>query len=118
MREEAVARRYAAALFHQAEKANTVIATGNEMQLVVDTLQRTPALQALLRQPLVTEARKKLALKNHFGNQVSPMTLALLDLAHDTTPARRVPQPHAAPATPRGPAPSEPAVAAFKAVKE
>jgi len=83
MREESVARRYAAALFEQAQKTNTVATAAEEMTLAAETVAQTGALRALLGQPLVTEERKKLALRNAFGDRVSPAVLAFLDLLVD-----------------------------------
>ena len=86
MREESVARRYAAALFEQARKSETpdvMGRTGEELALVAQTVADTGALRALLGQPLVTEERKKLALRNAFGDRVSPVVLAFLDLLVD-----------------------------------
>ena len=83
MREESVARRYAAALFEQAAKTNAVAQAGDELTLVAETVAASGALRALLGQPLVTEQRKKLALRNAFGDRVSPGVLAFLDLLVD-----------------------------------
>ena len=83
MREESVARRYAAALFEQAHKAGTVAAVGDELALAAQTVAQTGALRALLGQPLVTEGRKKQALRNALGDRVSPAVLAFLDLLVD-----------------------------------
>lgn len=83
MREESVARRYAAALFEQAEKSGTLTGAAEEMALAAETVAQNGALRALLGQPLVTEERKKLALRNAFGDRVSPAVLAFLDLLVD-----------------------------------
>ena len=83
MREGTVARRYAAALFAQAKKADAVVATGAELDAVAGAIERTGFLRALLNQPTVTDARKKAALQNAFGDKVSPMPLALLSLLID-----------------------------------
>ena len=83
MREESVARRYAAALFEQAQKTGAVARAAEEMAFAAETVAGTGALRALLGQPLVTEERKKLALRNAFGDRVSPTVLAFLDLLVD-----------------------------------
>jgi F-type H+-transporting ATPase subunit delta len=83
MREEAVARRYAAALFHQAERAQMVVQTNGDLKLVAEAVAETPLLRSLLAQPLVTEDRKKATLRSAFGQRVGPATLALLDLLVD-----------------------------------
>ena len=92
MREESVARRYAAALFNQAEATDAVTTAANDLQLVAETVAESGALRALLAQPLVTDARKKLALKNVFGEKISPMTLALLNLLIDKRRVELLPQ--------------------------
>ncbi len=83
MREESVARRYAAALFNQAKETDTVTTAANDLQLVAETVAGSGHLRAMLAQPLVTDDRKKLALKNVFAERISPMTLALLNLLID-----------------------------------
>lgn len=92
MREESVARRYAAALFEQARKAGTLVQAGEDLQRVADALTETPALRALLHQPLVTDERKKQALKNGFRDRISPATLAFLELLVDKRRADLLPQ--------------------------
>ncbi len=83
MREESVARRYAAALFEQAQRGGNVAVVGDELALAAQTVAQTGTLRALLGQPLVTEERKKLALRNAFGDRVSAPVLAFLDLLVD-----------------------------------
>lgn len=92
MREESVARRYAAALFEQARKGETVAASGEELALAAEKVAATPALKALLAQPLVTEERKKQALQNAFGEKIAPPTLAFLNLLVDKRRINLLPQ--------------------------
>lgn len=80
MREESIARRYAAALFEQAKKNNTVAEAGEELGRAAATVAATPALRALLSQPLVTEDRKERALERAVGAAVSRQTVAFLYL--------------------------------------
>jgi F-type H+-transporting ATPase subunit delta len=84
MREETVARRYAAALLAQVRENDATLTTvQGDLQRVAQSLQDTPALGALLAQPLVTETRKKHVLAQAFGQDVQPVTLAFLNLLVD-----------------------------------
>ncbi len=80
MREESVARRYAAALFEQAGKAGTVEAAAGELALAAETVASSDRLRALLAQPLVTQEQKTRALENAFGDRASQATMAFLHL--------------------------------------
>lgn len=83
MREESVARRYAAAFFESARKSESVQDAQADMMTVAQTLINSPKLVASLRQPLVTEASKKNALRQALGNNVRPHTLNFLSLLVD-----------------------------------
>jgi cation/acetate symporter len=61
MREESVARRYAAALFEQAHKADTVTQSGEELALAARIVAETGALRALLGQPAAWSVPASLA---------------------------------------------------------
>ena len=73
-----MARRYAAALYAQAKKADKVVPVGEELALISGAIARTGFLRALLNQPTVTDARKKAALKSAIGATYSPLSLGLL----------------------------------------
>jgi F-type H+-transporting ATPase subunit delta len=92
MREESVARRYAAALFEQAKKTGTVAAAGQDLELVAATVAATPSLRALLAQPLVTQERKSLALEKAFGDKISRAVMAFLYLLVDKRRVNLLPQ--------------------------
>ena len=83
MREESIARRYAAAFFESAQKSGTINESQTDMMMVAQTLIASPKLVALLRQPLVTEKRKKEALKEAVGANIRPQTLGFLSLLVD-----------------------------------
>lgn len=83
MREESVARRYAAALFLQSERTGSLDASYKDLQLVGQTLQQTPKLGTILSQPLISEQKKKDALKLAFGKNVSAPTIGFLSLLVD-----------------------------------
>lgn len=80
MREESVARRYAAALFEQARKSDTVPVAGEELRLVAETVAADGRMRATLSQPVVTEERKNQLFEQAFGGRVSPATLGFLHL--------------------------------------
>jgi F-type H+-transporting ATPase subunit delta len=83
MREESVARRYAAAFFESAQKSGTINEAQADMFAVTQVLTESPKLIALLRQPLVTESRKKAALKEALATKIRPQTLGFLNLLVD-----------------------------------
>ena len=83
MREISTARRYAAALFENAKKSDSVAKAGDDLRLVAEVVSRLPRLKLVLAQPLVTETRKKEALKDTFGDNIAPSTMAFLNLLVD-----------------------------------
>ena len=83
MREESVARRYAAALFLQAQKENRLDETYREIQVVAETVRQTPSLSRIIHQQLLDETHKKAALKSVFGASVSSATMGFLNLLVD-----------------------------------
>jgi F-type H+-transporting ATPase subunit delta len=83
MREESVARRYAAALFQQAKAKGTLDADSTDLSAVVKTLTETPKLLAVVGHPLIAESKKKDALKLAFDGKVRPSILAFLNLLVD-----------------------------------
>jgi F-type H+-transporting ATPase subunit delta len=83
MREESVARRYAAALLAQAKNRDRVTKQKEELDRAAATVAGNGQLAALLRQPLVTEARKKAALTAALQGAVTAPTLSFLSLLVD-----------------------------------
>jgi ATP synthase, F1 delta subunit len=83
MREESVARRYAAALFAQAKKQDNIVAIRDDLRSAVETVEGSPILMSLLNQPLVTEARKKEAVATALQGRVQPATFAVINLLID-----------------------------------
>jgi F-type H+-transporting ATPase subunit delta len=80
MREESIARRYAAALFAEAQKTNTLIETGEDLKTVSMAVEQVPLLRTLLFQPVVPRERKQAALEAAFGDKIGAPTLAFLKL--------------------------------------
>src|SRR4051794_8850864 len=83
MREESVARRYAAALFAQAHHTGAIDAVREDLNTVATAIQGTRPLQALLSQPTVTGARKKAVLQDSFKDKIGTATQGFLDLLVD-----------------------------------
>lgn len=83
MREEAIGRRYAAALFSQAQKYGHLDDARKELTNVAQTVAQTPVLAAILKEPFLTEARKKEALQTVFGKTISKGTMGFLNLLVD-----------------------------------
>ena len=83
MREESIGRRYAAALFAQAQKHNTLSDTRKELTLVAESVDQVPKLKAVINDPFMTEEKKKAALTAVFGPSISRGTMAFLNLLID-----------------------------------
>jgi len=83
MREESVARRYAAALFEQANRTGTLSEAQADLVRVAERLIQNPRLASLLMQPLVSEGNKKSALKTALEGKISTRTLGFLSLLVD-----------------------------------
>ncbi|GAB4457212.1 MAG: F0F1 ATP synthase subunit delta [Armatimonadaceae bacterium] len=83
MRDESVARRYAAALFAKAQQDNTVDQIDADLETIVMAVEQVPLLRVIIGEPMVTETRKKEALAAAFREKVHPHTLAFLSLLVD-----------------------------------
>src|SRR3569833_2356680 len=83
MREESVARRYAAAFLAVAEKSGDIAAARDNIRLVADTIAGNGLLSSILNQPQVPVARKRQALAASLQGAATPETLAFLDLLAD-----------------------------------
>jgi F-type H+-transporting ATPase subunit delta len=83
MRDESIARRYAAALFAQGEKAGTLDAVQTDLLTIAQSVKEVPFLHALLAQPTITEARKKAVLNEVFTGKVGAATLGFVNLLAD-----------------------------------
>jgi len=83
MREESVARRYADALFLQAQRTGTLNETQADLTKVAEILVATPKLAMVLAQPLITQQNKKGAIKTAFADKIRPTTLGFLNLLVD-----------------------------------
>lgn len=83
MREEIVARRYAAALFTQALRNGVLDDQSADLSAAANLIAANGQFTALLNQPLVTEARKKKAINQALTGKVQAPTLAFLGLLVD-----------------------------------
>lgn len=83
MREESVARRYAAALFGLAQKTGTVNAVDTDLTTVAEAYRDVRQFRAILNDPNLPESVKKRALTSVFKDRISEMTLTFLSLLID-----------------------------------
>ena len=75
-----VAKRYAAALFCAAEHDGDVDIILKDLELIEACQEQIPLLRAMLRQPLITQERKRHVLRDAFGNRITATTLNFLYL--------------------------------------
>lgn len=83
MRDESIARRYAAALFAQGEKAGTLDAVQADLLTVSESVKEIEFLHAMLNQSTITDARKKAVLNEVFAGKVGAATLGFINLLTD-----------------------------------
>jgi F-type H+-transporting ATPase subunit delta len=83
MQPSRVARRYAAALFQTAGKANAADAVEQDLTALSDFLEQYPQVLKSIGTPRVPEERKKAVLQSLIGGQLSPLTQRFLDLMVD-----------------------------------
>ena len=74
---------YAEALMSLAKEQGLVEALGQDMQLIVGSLQSSEELRRFFAVPLVKGSAKKSAIDSLFGAQVNPLTLNFLKLVVD-----------------------------------
>lgn len=82
MSEESVARRYAAALFAQAQEQGVLVEVARDLELADTSIREVPLLRNL-RQPNIADDRKKSMLKAAFGTDIQPLTHNFLELLID-----------------------------------
>ena len=75
-----VAKRYAKAIFELALEQGRLEAIGADLSLVRDTLTQNPDWQAWLANPQVAASDKQEALRQVYGEKVSPEVLQLLSI--------------------------------------
>jgi F-type H+-transporting ATPase subunit delta len=88
-----VARRYANALFHIAQRENTVDAVSADLTVMSGILDQSPQVLAALAVPRVPVERKKAALQAIVGSQmVQPVTRRFLDMVLDHSREASLPE--------------------------
>ena len=78
-----IVRRYAAALFRTARKADLVDAVESDLGLVSFAFESSPALWGAIRPPVLSPEKKQEVLRDLFGGRVQQITLDYLDLLVD-----------------------------------
>ena len=83
MRQSALAKRYAGALFQTAKEAGAVDAVESDLGLITYTLESNPNLREVIVHPLIPSSRKKEIVASVFADNVQDMTLDFLYLTID-----------------------------------
>ena len=83
MRQSAVARRYAGALFQAAKEAGAIESVESDLGLISYSLEANPRLREALTHPLIPESRKKEIIADVFAGSVQDVTLDFLYLVTD-----------------------------------
>ena len=74
------ARRYAAALFQAAQRANALDQVHAQLRSLAEGVRRFPRAARLLSSPILPAERKQRALRAGLGPEASPPLLSLIDL--------------------------------------
>lgn len=83
MSKNAVASRYALALFQIAKESGSLTQFANELQLVKEVFEKTPELKRVLLHPKVTVEQKAELIKNSFASYVSNTVINTLLLINE-----------------------------------
>lgn len=83
MRQTAIARRYAGALFEAAKSEDAVDRVESDLGLITFSLENTPRLREVMVHPLIPAARKKEIAVEVFDGRVQEVTLHFLELVID-----------------------------------
>ncbi|WP_078556139.1 F0F1 ATP synthase subunit delta [Bacillus alkalicellulosilyticus] len=83
MSNQAVANRYAVALFQLAKENNVLDTVENELQLVKQVVKATPDFMTVLMNPKVVASKKKELIRNSFGSNVSEIVFQTIFLLID-----------------------------------
>jgi len=75
-----VARRYAKALFQIVRDQGLVAETETQLKLIADVLEGNAEIRAFLVAPNITMAQKQQALREAFGDKVSPVVMNMVNL--------------------------------------
>ena len=77
------AHRYATALFNLASKEGSLQAIEEDLNVLVELMDNTPALRQMWESPLVPAGKKRSLLARILGEGVNPLTLSFLRLLVD-----------------------------------
>ena len=80
MSEITVALRYAKALIDLAEEQKALEAVKTDMELFLNTVKGSSELEAVLGNPIISHSKKIHIIADIFGNKVSKVTLAFLNI--------------------------------------
>jgi len=80
MAESMVARRYAEALYQEAESAGNVERVDEDMVAISDAIKASRELQLFFSSPVISQAKKKSAAAALFAERVDPLVMRLIDL--------------------------------------
>jgi len=80
MLNQAVARRYARALFDLAQEKGVTEQVDNELQLVTKMIETDGYLRAIMNDVLISPAKKHNLIEKLFGGKVSPLVLNFLNV--------------------------------------
>ena len=83
MRQTAITRRYAGALFEAAKSEDAVDRVESDLGLIAFSLENAPRLREVMVHPLIPAARKKEIAAEVFDGRVQEVTLHFLDLVID-----------------------------------
>ena len=78
-----ISRRYATALFHAAQKENSIEEAGQDLAAISDLLEARPELGSFLASPIVDRAKKLSVIEKVFADRARPITMRLLRLLVD-----------------------------------
>ncbi len=80
MNEKTIARRYAQALYEEAERANRMEEVDGDIALIQSSLSGSRELVRFFESPVIPRDKKESIVKQLFGKRVHPDTLHFLDL--------------------------------------
>jgi len=83
MQDQALARRYASALFAEAERIGKLTKVSADLTRVAQTVAGNAQLHSIINQPVLTADSKKAALKTVFGASIDPALSGFLNLLID-----------------------------------
>lgn len=78
MSDRTIARRYASALYGEAESAGTVEMIDNDVELLFNTLEESHDLQLFFASPVISEEKKMTVIRRLFQPRVSDLMLNFL----------------------------------------